>query len=333
MSGPNSYLSEPTAEYAEYLRVTNPIPDLADIGGSEQARQALQNLFNPSRNVTIPTTGFIITDFTIPARDGYSLPIRSYIPEGPENTTWPVIIWSHYGGWVFGGLESDDTLCRVFAKELKVAVVNIDYRLAPKWVFPTAVNDVHDTVRWVSANPDKLNADLTKGFIIGGTSAGANMSSIVAHLARDENLTPPLTGQLLSQGNFFSRGHLDFIPEELRAEYTSDIDNKDAVIISAKSMEYIFNTVKPDPTSPLFSPVLFKSHKGLPKAFFEVAGGDPLRDDGLIYAKILQASGVETRMKIFPGLPHTFYEFSQWKAAGEWIPSLVEGGKYLLGRA
>lgn len=67
------------------------------------------------------------------------------------------------------------------------------------------------------------------------------MSSIVAHLARDENLTPPLTGQLLSQGNFFSRGHLDFIPEELRAEYTSDIDNKDAVIISAKSMEYIFS--------------------------------------------------------------------------------------------
>lgn len=96
---------------------------------------------------------------------------------------------------------------------------------------------------------------------------------------------------------------------------------------------YRTDTVKPDPTSPLFSPVLFKSHKGLPKAFFEVAGGDPLRDDGLIYAKILQASGVETRMKIFPGLPHTFYEFSQWKAAGEWIPSLVEGGKYLLGRA
>lgn len=91
----------------------------------------------------------------------------------------------------------------------------------------------------MAANPEKLQGDLTKGFIIAGASAGANMAAVVAHLARDEKLSPPLTGQLLSQGTYFGRHHLDIIPKEFHAEYTSDIDNKDAAIISSKTLGFI----------------------------------------------------------------------------------------------
>lgn len=65
------------------------------------------------------------------------------------------------------------------------------------------------------------------------------MAAIVAHLARDEKLSPPLTGQLLSQGTYFSRQQLDRIPEGLRDEYTSDIDNKDAAIVSGRTLAFI----------------------------------------------------------------------------------------------
>lgn len=90
--------------------------------------------------------------------------------------------------------------------------------------------------------------------------------------------------------------------------------------------------MKPDASSPLFCPVLWDSHKGLPRAYIEVTGCDPLRDEGLIYSKILARDGVETKTKIFPGLPHAFYEFGQWNVAKEWVPSLLEGGRFLLGR-
>ena len=47
-------------------------------------------------------------------------------------------------------------------------------------------------------NAASLNINLSSGFIVGGVSAGANIAAVLAHLARDEDLQPPLTGQYLA---------------------------------------------------------------------------------------------------------------------------------------
>lgn len=68
---------------------------------------------------------------------------------------------------------------------------------------------------------------------------------------------------------------------------------------------------KPDLNSPLFVPFNNpKGHHGIPPTFFQVCGLDPLRDEELIYERVLREEyGTLTRPDYYPGLPHHFWEF------------------------
>lgn len=96
-----------------------------------------------------------------------------------------------------------------------------------------AQRDLTDSVRQVTENASKLGADLSKGFIVGGVSAGANLAAIVAHLARDEKLSPPVTGSLLQVPLTLS---LESIDEKYRAEVTSPVENAEAPILNVKTV-------------------------------------------------------------------------------------------------
>ena len=89
----------------------------------------------------------------------------------------------------------------------------------------------------VAANASTLNADLTKGFILGGSSSGANFAAVIGNLVRDEGTTPRLTALYLSVPAVLSP---PAVPEELKREYLSHEQNKDAPFLSAKVVE-IFN--------------------------------------------------------------------------------------------
>lgn len=89
---------------------------------------------------------------------------------------------------------------------------------------------------------------------------------------------------------------------------------------------------KPDPLSPLRSPLLFESHENLPPTYFQICGMDVLRDEALIYEEILREEcGTQTKVDLYKGLPHGFWEF--WPNA-EFTKRMrkdsVEGLKWLL---
>jgi acetyl esterase/lipase len=95
-----------------------------------------------------PQKGLEIEEFHVPARDNHPICIRSYKQSYQKDL--PLLIYLHGGGFVTGGLETDDNSCRVLAAQLPLLVLNVEYRLAPENKFPVGFGDCFDVVRWVS---------------------------------------------------------------------------------------------------------------------------------------------------------------------------------------
>ena len=106
---------------------------------------------------------------SIPGRVGINIPVRIYRPV--QSGRLPVIVFFHGGGWVLGGLESHDPICRRIAAENKSIVVAVAYRLAPEYKYPAALEDAYDATCWVSEHAPDLGADPEKLTVM-GDSAG-----------------------------------------------------------------------------------------------------------------------------------------------------------------
>ena len=192
-------------------------------------------------------------------------------------------------------------------------------------------------MKWVARNYGSLGANPKAGFVIGGASAGGNIAAILAHLARDEKLEPPLTGQYLCVPAVMPPIS---VPEKYKAEYISPRENVNDPVLQLSPgddpYEGLQKILKMDLTSPLFNPSASPSgHQNLPRAFFQVCGMDPLRDEGLCYEKLLREdSGVETKLLIYPGFSHMFWtNYPQLEKSTEFVKDTLEGIRWLLASA
>ncbi|KAH7033456.1 lipase 2 [Microdochium trichocladiopsis] len=265
-------------------------------------------------------------DRKIPMRDGSEINVRIYRPVTSESITrpetkCPLIVMFHEGGFFLGDYTDQEVNCRLFARDLQAVCVNVEYRLAPENQFPIWIDDSWDTLQWAASNAGTLGADASAGFIIGGVSAGGNIAAVLAHLARDRGLSPPLTGQYLSVPPITMYLEPSEMPAQYRDEYLGHPDitpNQDPVLSSQVGSEArakyqtLLNT---NYESPLQVPFLFRTqpggHKGVPPAYFQICGLDPLRDEGLIYERVLrEEAGVATRVDVYGGYGHCFW--SMW---------------------
>lgn len=107
-----------------------------------------------------------VTRYRIPATDGANIRLLLYVPKQCAEKT-PCLIFLHGGGFVFNAAPHHFALARRFTKELQVKTVFVDYRLAPKYKFPTAPNDCLSVYRWVIANAGELGVDTEKMLVCG----------------------------------------------------------------------------------------------------------------------------------------------------------------------
>lgn len=128
---------------------------------------------------------------------------------------------------------------------------------------------------------------------------GGNLSAVVSQLGRDEGLDPPLTGQYLCVPALLWP---DAVPEKWKPEYRSRLEStSDPVLkMNEKAAQGLIEALKPDTKSALFSPLLHPNLRNLPPAFFQLGGLDPLRDEGLLYERVLrEENGVPTKVSSF----------------------------------
>jgi acetyl esterase len=257
----------------------------------------LRVAYETSRLTLLPEKPAVATTCQLSIPSDYGpIPARFY-RAGKDPAPCPLLVYFHGGGFMLGTLALYDTACRRLAVQGDCAVLSVDYRLAPETQFPGAVLDAYAATRWASDHAALLNIDPGK-IAVGGDSAGGNLAAVVAQMAQD------------SQDFAVALQVLIYPMTDQSRDYPSYERNASGYMLTTAALRWFMDNYIPDPQdrkSPLASPMLRQSLKGLPPALVISAEFDPLVDENEAYAERLKAAGVPCDYVCFAGMIHPFF--------------------------
>jgi acetyl esterase len=266
-----------------YAAGGQPIHEQAVPEAREQLRRARQ-LLGPGPGVAT------IEELSIPGPGG-EIPARRYQPA--ERRSPGIVVYFHGGGWVIGGIDESDVLCRSLAIASGCDIVSVGYRLAPEHPFPAAVQDAVAAVQWVASS-------LADGrpIVLVGDSSGGTLAAVATQRARDEG-GPAIALQVLV-----------YPATDHRMATSSYEEHGQGYLLTAEDMRWFWNQYAPDLVardSSDASPLLAVDMAGLPPALVLVAEYDVLRDEVIAYAERLDDAGVEVTVERYEGMIHGFF--------------------------
>ena len=212
-----------------------------------------------------------------------------------------VYLHIHGGGWAFGSADGQDERLWRLAGQARLAVVSVDYRLAPEHPFPAGPDDCETAARWLVKHAgDEFGTDR---LMIGGESAGAHLSVVTLLRLRDRY---GVTGA-------FRAAHLLFGPYDLSMTPSQRSFGPRRLLSNTDTLRGGYELFTPgmreeQRRNPEVSP-LFADLTGLPPARIVVGTEDPLLDDSLFLAARWQAAGAPVRLGVVAGAMHGFTLF------------------------
>lgn len=246
----------------------------------------------------------------IPSADGTLIEVLQFNPDDvKEGEKLPAMIYCHGGGFVLGYASTHLVSMDMYAQRSHCAVFMVDYRLAVKHVFPKAFEDCFSALEWVSRHAAELGIDANR-LVVGGDSAGGTLAAAVAQKTADIK-TPMIRGQLLVYPALDKSSSTNSVKEFVDTPLWDGVSNK-------KMWEVYLRDVGFTQTPAYAAPSDRKDLSGLAPAYVESAEFDPLRDEAEVYAKRLQAAGVQTVFNPTKGTVHgydTVFESEISKAA------------------
>ena len=230
------------------------------------------------------------------------------LPKGAEGSKLPFIVNMHGGGMVRDHSDRDILLCRRLAMN-GMAVVSVDYHLAPQYVYPYALDEIYALIRYLNDNNDGYG--LVKGrYILCGQSSGGNLALVTSMRLKDTPYKP--LGQVLCYSVLDQKTDPDDKPD------LCDDERKELYRFYFQC--YIGDAA---PETPEISPLFYEvaDFKELPETIMIEGGLNELKSENISLFKKLCDSGVKAQMAFYPDSPHGFLvnQKAEWKEAQEHI--------------
>ena len=213
-------------------------------------------------------------------------------PSVPSSTLRPVLLYLHGGGWSFGSINSCSRFCAAVAQTAQCAVIALDYRLAPEYPFPAALEDCISAYKFIKRHGTEWGCD-TARISIGGDSAGGNLSIATA-------LSTPGVYSLIP---IYPVTKVFIAPSDSWNQYAVGY-GCDAELLESFNQAY----ARKESQNSLVSVALATNSdlRNLPPTLFISAGRDILYDQGAEMVGRLQENHVKVSHIVFPTATHLF---------------------------
>jgi len=218
--------------------------------------------------------------------------LRTFTHEQPQG----VLLHIHGGAWMAGSPEMMDMLHEILVAKCNIAVVSVDYRLAPEHPYPAGPDDCETAATWLLEHAsEEFGSDR---LIIGGESAGAHLAAVTLLRMRDKHSA---ADRFLGANFVFGAYDLSRTPSQRGVGIAPGTDILDGtglpldLYLPGMSEEHRRN---PD-VSPLYADL-----RGMPTALFSVGTNDHLLDDTLFMASRWEVAGNQSELLVYPETPH-----------------------------
>lgn len=236
----------------------------------------------------------------------------------PSASVRGAILYLHGGGWVLGGIDDFDHFARQLAQRTQCTVVLVEYRLAPEFPFPAALDDVERAAQWLEDRRAQLAGGTDGPLIVAGDSAGGNLAAVFAQRAT-------------------ARGQSCWALQVLIYPVTqADLDGpayrdpQRQLLLTREGMGWFWDHYLADVSQrqqPAASPLAAQDLRGVPPAVVLTAQFDVLRDEGQAYADGLAHAGVAVVERCFSGQMHGFVTMPFLSASNDalqWLGEQIE---------
>ena len=206
-----------------------------------------------------------------------------------------VSIFIHGGGHVAGNIEAYDPIARKLAIATDTVLVSVDYRLAPEFPYPAAINDVMEVIEGIDTLLSEFKLPFIPKLALIGDSGGGALCATVSHHYQ-KSLKVQIERQVLIYPS------LDYT-----LSHPSIEENATGYLLESAKINWMFNRYfqngeNREEASPLFMPIT----PNYPRTLIITAEYCPLRDEGQAYARRLRDAGVRCELEYYDGMIHAF---------------------------